>query len=98
MVRDVELLSERTDRGIGAGGFGRHHHPHTVAGRGHRIRVGIRHFDRAVDAAEQIDLVGGLKNILEQPDRLRGMAVELEDLIRDRIAPIDAARDAVVDG
>ncbi len=82
MVRDSEFLAERADRGVGAGGLRGHHHPHAIAGRCHRIRVGIRHFDRAVHAAEQIDLVGGLKDVFEQPNGLRGMPGQLEDLIR----------------
>ena len=92
-MRDVELLAERAHRRIGARGLRGDHDPHTVAGGGHRVRVRVRRLDGAVHAAEQIDLVGRLKHILEQPDRLRALAMQLEDLVRDGIAPIHAARD-----
>src|SRR5579863_2020875 len=88
MACHIELLSERTHRGVGARGFRGHHHPDAVAGRGHRIRVGIRRFDRAVDATEKIDLVRGLEDVFDQPNGLRWAARELQDLIRHGITAV----------
>ena len=91
MVRNRQFLSERTNRRVGAGGLRCHHHSHAIAHRSHCIRVGVRHFDRAVHPTEEIDLVRGLKDVLEQPKGLGRTAGQFQDLIRHGIAPVEAA-------
>ena len=88
LAGDLHLLAERTHRREAAGGLRGHQHLHAVTRRGHRVRAGGRPFDGAVHAAEQIDFVGRLDHILEQPQGLRRMSAEFQDLIRGRIAPV----------
>ena len=95
---DHELLAKRADRTVGARRVRRDQHSHTVASRGHRFGIGTCGFDGAVDATEEIDLVSDPKEILVQRDRLRRPSSELENLIRDWIAPRTAAADTSVDG
>ena len=91
MVRNRKLFSERTNCRVGARGFRDHHHSHAIAHRSHRIRIGVRDFDRAVHPTEEIDLVRGLKDVFEQPKGLRRPAGQLQDLIRHGIASVEAA-------
>src|ERR1700722_7464748 len=42
-------------------------------------------------AAEQIELVGDVENVVQQPDGLRPAPGELEDFVGDGVAAIDAA-------
>ena len=91
-VRDVDLLAQRAHRRVGARGLRGDHHPDTVAGGGHRVRVRVRHLDGPVHPAEQIDLVGRLEHILEQPDRLRALACSSRISSVMAIAAINAAR------
>ena len=90
--RDVDLLAQRAHRGISARGLCSHHDFHTVASGGHRIRIRIRRLDGPVHAAEKIDLVRHLKEILEQPDRRGTLTFQLQDLVRDGITAVNAAR------
>src|SRR5580658_6714206 len=91
MPCDVKLLTKCTYRGVRARTAGRDQYSHSVTSGGNRFGIGPFCFNGAVDASEEIDLVSHLKQILVQPDGPRTPAGELENLVRDGIAPAQRA-------
>ena len=91
MLRHSEPVAQRADIGVGAGGFRRDRDAEQVARRGDGAGIGCGSFDRPADMAEQIDLIGHVQHILEQPGRFRPMPTQLQDFVRRRVAAIDAA-------
>src|SRR5580658_10865784 len=91
MPCDVKLLTKCTYRGVRARTAGRDQYSHSVTSGGNRFGIGPFCFNGAVDASEEIDLVSHLKQILVQPDGLRTLTGELENLVSDGIAPAHRA-------
>ena len=73
-------------------GIRRDHYAHVVSSGADGLRIGARRFHGAVHAAEQIDLIRGLKDVLVDPEVLRVVPPELQDFFRDGIAAIYGLR------
>ena len=89
--RHGDLLAQGADLGVGAGGLGGDGDLEGVAGGRRGLGVGAGRLDRPADAAEQVQFVGDIDEVVESPDRLRLVAGDLEDLVGGRIAAVDRA-------
>ena len=61
LARHVGLLGVAAEVGVGAGGLGGDGDPHRVLGGAHLFGVGVGRLYGPPQAAEQVDLVGGVK-------------------------------------
>ncbi len=92
VTRHGELFAEGADLGVGAGGLGGDGDLQPVARGGGGLGVGMGSLDRSPHPAEQVQFVGHIENVVEQPDGLRLVATDLDDLVGGGVAAIDGAK------
>src|SRR3984885_12534721 len=91
MMGHRELLTERADLRVGARCLGSDRNLNRIPSSGIGGGVGVRGFDGTAHVAEQVYFVRDIQEGIEDPGIGRTMAAEFENLLRDRIAAVNAA-------